>query len=144
MLDTKWFSKSSTRWMWECHSQDRASTIKASIINRRKFPDLNTCVAMQSLLDTWTRLVKSFAAVEVPMMLEDFLLLVDDIPTESENGSPDESPPPAKRQKAFKWQTLHADFKNEHGATIGQKIIQIQRNHYLENLDLIYHMCFSL
>ena len=88
-------------------------------INKRKFPGLNTRLAMECLMDTWTRLIKSFAAIEVPMMLEDFLLLADDIPTEAENPSPDESqsPPPTKRQKAFKWQTLHADFKKQHGAT---------------------------
>lgn len=84
---------------------------------RKRYPNMNHKLAMDALKDTWSRLTLAIRAVDPPMHLEDFLLFPDDVPTEVETPSPSNEPAPGKRQKTFKWETIHAEFRKEHHVT---------------------------
>ena len=76
-----------------------------------KFPNMNHASAMDSLHSEWQRLSKRIDFLGV---LDDYLLAPDDeLPWQPDIN--ESELPAAKRQKTFKYQNVHADFKRQHG-----------------------------
>ena len=82
-------------------------------LHRDSFPEMNVKEAMNAFHELWENLNVS---VNFNHTLDDFLLLNGDLTwTPPKHDLADFAEPPSKRQKVFKWHTLHEEFcrKNE-------------------------------